>query len=159
MLEEDRQFIYTLQHYSKLKLWIYFILSNLLLLPCPMSTFGLPMSLFLLLSCLMIPLCTGAFGGLRWTFLSHLNDVEQVFFSIGVIPSLSCIASSWSLILSYMATNLTQHTRFRISEKFWTRSVLSCLKSSISATWIQINGKQSWYIDSKWFTFRFKIQL
>ncbi|AQK51550.1 Mediator of RNA polymerase II transcription subunit 15a [Zea mays] len=35
--------------------------------------FGRPLPLFTLLSRLMMPLCTGASEGLRWTCLNHLN--------------------------------------------------------------------------------------
>ena len=55
--------------------------------------FGLLLPLFTLLSWLRIPLRTGAFGGLRWTCPSHLNQCWTSFSSINSTPNLSCISS------------------------------------------------------------------
>ena len=44
--------------------------------------FGLPLSLFTLLSWLRIPLCTGASGGLRWTCPNHLNRCWTNFLQL-----------------------------------------------------------------------------
>jgi hypothetical protein len=55
--------------------------------------FGRPLSLFTLLSCLIMPLCTGASGGLRWTCPNHLNRCWISFYSIGATPSRSRMSS------------------------------------------------------------------
>jgi hypothetical protein len=55
--------------------------------------FGRPLPLFTLLSHLMIPLCTGASGDLRWTCPNHLNRCGIRFSSIGATPSRSCMSS------------------------------------------------------------------
>jgi hypothetical protein len=43
--------------------------------------FGRPLSLFTLFSSHMMPLCTGAFGGLRWTCPNHLNRSKVYMMS------------------------------------------------------------------------------
>jgi hypothetical protein len=55
--------------------------------------FGRPLPLFTLLTRLMIPLCTGASGGLRWTCPNHLNRCCIIFSSIGATPSRSRMSS------------------------------------------------------------------
>jgi hypothetical protein len=55
--------------------------------------FGRSLSLFTLLTRLMIPLCTGASGGLRWTCPNYLNRCCISFSSIGATPSRSRMSS------------------------------------------------------------------
>jgi hypothetical protein len=97
-----------MDNYSRLNLWVYLVVSSLLLLPLFMSTLvflsllllsrlritlhtgasGLSLHLFLLLPRLRTPLRTGASVGLRWTCPSpnHLDRCWTSFTSISWYP-------------------------------------------------------------------------
>jgi hypothetical protein len=59
----------------------------------PHVKFGHPIPLFILVSCLMMPLCTGGFVGLWWTCPNHLNRCSISFSSIGATHSRSRMSS------------------------------------------------------------------
>ena len=59
----------------------------------PHINFGLPLPLLILLAWLRTPQCTGASGGLLWTWPNHLNRCWTSFSSIGATSRRSRISS------------------------------------------------------------------
>jgi len=106
--------------YSRLHLWIYSIISNLLLLSLPMSTsaFTRPSYKFQLLSRLRIPLYTGASASLSWTCLNCHNRCDS--------------------ILSYIATNIRQHMYFHNIYLLSMSSFCRPTYCTIQHTWLTI---------------------
>ena len=83
---------------------------------------GLSLPLFTLSTHFSTPLRTGASGGLRWTCPNHLNRYWVSFSSISATPTLSRIASFWTLSLLVCPQNHRNqnHRNIRIS------ATLSC---------------------------------
>jgi hypothetical protein len=80
--------------------------------------FGRPLPLFTLLSCLMMPLCTSASGGLRWICPNHLNRCPISFSSVGATPSRSRM-SSFLTRYNLVCPHIQRNIRISATLSFW----------------------------------------